>query len=115
MNFFFRSNPNVLKVFLSDIILINCLGLDGQQIIIFGGRNEKGSNFTPEESLYTLNINTFKWEVPKVSGNSPKSRHYHKANVIGKHMVISFGNYYYKYHLITNLIINFNQIIIIKT
>ncbi|CAG8444271.1 11039_t:CDS:2 [Funneliformis caledonium] len=67
------------------------LGLDGQQIIIFGGTN--GNEINSIESLYTLNLNTFEWRIPKVSGgNLPASRYYHRANVIGKYMVISFGS-----------------------
>jgi hypothetical protein len=31
--------------------------------------------------------------VPKISGKNPSSRTFHKANVIGKYMVISFGKY----------------------
>jgi len=46
-----------------------------------------------EDSLYVLNLNNFGWSVPKSSGNIPQPRMYHKANVIGKYMVISFGKY----------------------
>ncbi|CAG8638173.1 8495_t:CDS:2 [Funneliformis caledonium] len=70
------------------------LGLNGQQIIIFGGRNEKLNEFDPSNSLYTLNINSLQWNIPNVSGKIPKSRHNHKANVFRKYMVISFGTNY---------------------
>ena len=47
------------------------------------------------ESLYVLNINNWEWYIPEVSGNPPLVVLYsHKANVIGKFMVITFGKYY---------------------
>ncbi|CAG8730036.1 13465_t:CDS:2, partial [Funneliformis caledonium] len=61
------------------------LGLYGQQIIIFGGY--VGSH----ESLYVLDLLNFEWYIPNISGTIPSSRHWHKANVIGKYMFISFG------------------------
>ncbi|CAI2177042.1 14463_t:CDS:2 [Funneliformis geosporum] len=64
------------------------LGLDGQQVIMFGGWNE--NNISTADSLYTLNLSTFRWQIPNVSGKLPNSRYYHRANVIGKYMVISF-------------------------
>ncbi|CAB4433430.1 unnamed protein product [Rhizophagus irregularis] len=69
------------------------LGLDGQRVILFGGFN---ANITiaPKDSLYVLDTSTFEWYVPKVSGTLLSNRYYHKANVIGKYMVISFGTYY---------------------
>ena len=67
------------------------IGLDRQSVIIFGG--------PPEDPLYVLNSTNFSWFIPKISGQFPKGRNYHKANVIGKYMVISFGN-------ITNIIYN---------
>ncbi|GBB97687.1 hypothetical protein RclHR1_03040004 [Rhizophagus clarus] len=68
------------------------LGLDGQRAIIFGGTATiNDDNLTPEDSLYELNVINFEWRIPKISGNIPKSRMYHKANLIGKYMVISFG------------------------
>ncbi|EXX76649.1 uncharacterized protein OCT59_027799 [Rhizophagus irregularis] len=70
------------------------LGLDGQRIIIYGGIfNNPGYLDT---SLYVLDLNDFNWYVPKISGKIPKPRAYHKANVIGKYMVISFGYEYDK-------------------
>uniref|UniRef100_U9U1M0 Galactose oxidase n=1 Tax=Rhizophagus irregularis (strain DAOM 181602 / DAOM 197198 / MUCL 43194) TaxID=747089 RepID=U9U1M0_RHIID len=70
------------------------LGLDGKQVIIFGGKENTIIN--PKKSLYNLNINTFEWSIPNVSGGISKSRYYHKAHVIGKYMVISFGMGYNK-------------------
>jgi hypothetical protein len=64
--------------------------LDGKQVIIFGGRGNTIIR-NPKESLYNLNINTFEWYIPNISGKLPKSRYQHKAHVIGKYMVISFG------------------------
>jgi len=69
-------------------------GLDGRRIIIFGGFIS--SQFIlpqPRDSLYVLDIINFEWYIPKTSGNEPSSRGGHKANVIGKYMVISFGTY----------------------
>ena len=40
------------------------------------------------------------WAIPNISGRAPQSRINHKANVIGKYMVISFGKYkFYTYYL----------------
>jgi len=61
--------------------------LDGKRIIIFGGY------FTYTEPLYVLDLINFEWYIPKVSGKIPSSRYWHRANVIGKYMVISFGKY----------------------
>ncbi|GES94809.1 hypothetical protein GLOIN_2v1761507 [Rhizophagus clarus] len=65
------------------------LGLDGQRVIIFGGYATK--DLTPEDSLYELNLINFEWRIPKIFGQIPEVRMNHKANVIGKYMVISFG------------------------
>ncbi|RIA89547.1 hypothetical protein C1645_738567 [Glomus cerebriforme] len=74
------------------------LGLDGQQIIIFGGKQSGTTgNIILNDSLYTLNINTFEWNIPNISGEIPRARSYHKANVIGKYMVISYGSGYDQY------------------
>ncbi|RIA96729.1 hypothetical protein C1645_871835 [Glomus cerebriforme] len=62
------------------------LGLDGQKIIIFGGTATDAEN-----SLCILNLTDFEWYIPKISGQIPKGRMYHQANVIGNYMVISFG------------------------
>ena len=76
------------------------IGLDGQNIIIFGGTADVNStSLNPEDSLYVLNLNNFEWRIPKISGQIPKSRMKHKANVIGKYMVISFGKYILKCYL----------------
>ncbi|RIA96736.1 hypothetical protein C1645_814920 [Glomus cerebriforme] len=66
------------------------LGLDGQRVIIFGGYGN-GEIVNSQDSLYVLNINTFEWSIPKISGNITSSRYLHKANLIGNYMVISFG------------------------
>ncbi|PKY49613.1 galactose oxidase [Rhizophagus irregularis] len=65
------------------------LSLDGQRIIIYGGIFINPGYL--DTSLYVLDLNNFNWYVPKISGTIPKPRAYHKANVIGKYMVISFG------------------------
>ena len=64
------------------------IGLDGQSVIIFGGVNIPSS-----DALYVLNLNNFSWSIPNISGPIPNGRYFHKANVIGKYMVISFGKY----------------------
>jgi hypothetical protein len=47
-----------------------------------------------------LNLISFEWYIPKTSGRTPLVRFGHKANVIGKYMVISFGKYIYIFMLI---------------
>ena len=64
------------------------IGLDNQRVIIFGGVGVA----TTEDSLYVLNTSSLEWSIPKVSGKIPSNRHHHAANVVGKYMVISFGN-----------------------
>jgi hypothetical protein len=69
-------------------------GLDGQRIIIFGGTATVTVDpLTPGDSLYVLNLINFEWSIPKISGQIPNSRIFHKANVIGKYMAVSFGKY----------------------
>ncbi|RGB22561.1 hypothetical protein C1646_781433 [Rhizophagus diaphanus] len=70
------------------------LGLDGQRIIIFGGYYDYPGYL--DTTLYVLDLNNFNWYIPKISGKIPKPRAYHKANVIGKYMVVSFGEGYDK-------------------
>ena len=67
--------------------------MDGQRIVIFGGRSDTKISMQPQDSLYVLDLTNFEWSIPKISGNIPSSRYWHKANVIGKYMVISFGKY----------------------
>ena len=43
--------------------------------------------------LCVLDLTSLNWYVPAISGDVPKFRAYHKANLIGKYMVISFGKY----------------------
>jgi hypothetical protein len=67
--------------------------LDGERVIIFGGTFTRDYiDIVPEESLYELNIKNFEWRIPKTSGKFPKTRMFHKANLIGKYKIISFGN-----------------------
>ncbi|RGB41680.1 hypothetical protein C1646_793130 [Rhizophagus diaphanus] len=69
------------------------LALDGQRVIIFGGMNTNTIELIPgEDALYILEIKNFEWYIPKVSGNFP-ARCNHKANIIGKYMVVTFGKY----------------------
>ena len=73
---------------LTTITIFILIGLDGQRVIIFGGYMT-----TRDNALYELNLINFEWYIPKTSGQIPNSRIHHKANVIGKYMVISFGKY----------------------
>ena len=69
-------------------------GLDGQRIIIYGGTATPTSDtLLPTDSIYVLRLNNFEWSIPKTSGQTPTSRMYHTANVIGKFMIIAFGKY----------------------
>ncbi|RIA84166.1 hypothetical protein C1645_742531 [Glomus cerebriforme] len=71
------------------------LGLDSQRVIIFGGTATVDfENLIPEDSLYVLNLISYEWYIPKNSGQIPASRMYHRANVIGNYMVVSFGTGY---------------------
>ena len=63
-------------------------------IIVFGGTTTTtNANIAPSDSLHVLNLNNFEWSTPKISGNIPTPRMYHKANVIGKYMIVTFGKY----------------------
>jgi hypothetical protein len=67
------------------------LGLNEQRVIIYGGRN-----ISTSDSLYELNVDDWLWYIPKVYGTFPAVTPYsHRANVIDKYMVVTFGKYYY--------------------
>ncbi|PKB92670.1 hypothetical protein RhiirA5_443833, partial [Rhizophagus irregularis] len=68
--------------------------LDGQRIIIFGGYFANPGYL--DTTIYVLDLNNYNWYIPKVAGKIPRPRVFHKANVIGKYMVISFGKGYNK-------------------
>ncbi|PKY49670.1 galactose oxidase, partial [Rhizophagus irregularis] len=65
------------------------LGLDGKRVIIFGGYFINPGYL--DTTLYVLDLANYNWYIPKISGKIPKPRALHKANVIGKYMVVSFG------------------------
>ncbi|PKY33034.1 hypothetical protein RhiirB3_493630, partial [Rhizophagus irregularis] len=65
------------------------LGFDGKRIIIFGGYFINTEYL--DTTLYVLDLANYNWYIPKISGKIPKPRAFHKANVIGKYMVVSFG------------------------
>src|SRR5947207_11643764 len=97
---------------------MNLIGLDGQSVIILGGTATPNNDPIPEDSIYVLNITNFEWSIPKISGQIPKSRVFHRADVIGKYMVVSFGKYigilwyyleYYLFNYNLNKILNFNR------
>ncbi|GBB84241.1 hypothetical protein RclHR1_10870002 [Rhizophagus clarus] len=71
------------------------LSLDNQKIIVYGGY---GPNFSqsinPEDSLYVLNTSNFNWYIPKVVGNMPPTRAFHRSLLIENYMVITFGQGY---------------------
>ncbi|GBB86040.1 hypothetical protein RclHR1_01250003 [Rhizophagus clarus] len=79
----------------SGVVLLNrdglsaVLGLDGQRVIIFGGSTNYGVKIV-KDLIYELNLINYDWRIPKTLGKISKCRMYHKANVIGKYMVISF-------------------------
>ena|ERR1044071_916028 len=71
-------------------------GLDGQRIIIFGGKigkPDREDEISSQDSLYALNLTDFGWYVPSITGDRPSSRYHHQANVIRNYMVITFGKY----------------------
>jgi len=41
-----------------------------------------------------LDLNNFNWYIPNIIGKIPSSRAFHKTVLIGKYMVITFGEYY---------------------
>jgi hypothetical protein len=71
--------------------IIFLIGLDGQRVITYGGAFINPGYL--DTALYVLDLTNYNWYVPKISGKIPKPRAFHKANVIGKYMVISFGKY----------------------
>ncbi|CAG8503357.1 8279_t:CDS:2, partial [Funneliformis caledonium] len=52
-----------------------------------------GTEKDPNSGLYVLNLTSYEWSIPNVSGNQPLVRTWHRANVIGKYMVVTFGRY----------------------
>src|SRR5688572_7257372 len=66
-------------------------GLDGQRVIIFGGAEADNIPVPSHDALYVLDWKNMQWFIPNVSGQTPNSRYWHKANVVGTYMVISFG------------------------
>ena len=45
-------------------------------------------------ALYVLDSTNFNWYIPNISGQIPKAtRAWHRANLIGKYMVVTFGKY----------------------
>ncbi|EXX54102.1 hypothetical protein GLOIN_2v1834755 [Rhizophagus irregularis DAOM 181602=DAOM 197198] len=64
-------------------------GLDGKRIIIFGGYFINPGYL--DTTLYVLDLANYNWYIPKISGKIPRPRVFHKADVIGKYMVVSFG------------------------
>jgi hypothetical protein len=58
-------------------------------VIIFGGFGDDAFL----GSLYELDLNNFNWHIPKVIGGTPSNRAFHRAVLVGKYMVISFGKY----------------------
>ena len=68
------------------------IGLDQQRIIIFGGSGDVNNNYIPPgDALYELDLTNYQWRKPPVTGNIPSSRIQHRANLVGRFIVISFG------------------------
>ena len=62
--------------------------------MIFGGTTTAiKTNLAPGDSLYVLNLTNYVWYVPSIFGKIPAPRMFHKADVIEKYMVVSFGKY----------------------
>ena len=63
-------------------------------IIVFGGTTTTTSaNIAPGDSLHVLNLTNLEWSIPKISGNIPTPRTYHRASVVGKYMIVTLGKY----------------------
>ncbi|RGB41049.1 hypothetical protein C1646_796702 [Rhizophagus diaphanus] len=67
------------------------LSLDSQRVIIYGGEFDDDPGYV-DSTLYVLDLTNFNWYIPKITGNIPKPRKFHKANVISRYMVITFGS-----------------------
>ena len=65
------------------------LGPDGKRVVIYGG------SVPNDDALYVLNVETWEWYIPKVSGKPPSVVTYsHRAVLVdNKYMVITFGKY----------------------
>ncbi|GES82222.1 hypothetical protein GLOIN_2v1656403 [Rhizophagus clarus] len=72
------------------------LGLDGRSVIMFGGRGE--TDLPSSDALYVLDTINFNWYIPNVTGNIPRPRFWHKANIMDNYMLVSFGCCYKKSH-----------------
>ena len=67
------------------------IGFDNR-IIIYGGSTINNLLVTPGEALYALNLTNYEWYVPRVNvDGNPFPRKNHRANLVGKYMVVSFG------------------------
>ena len=45
----------------------------------------------PDSLLYVLNVNNWEWYIPNLSGDPPPVvPYYHRSNVIGKYMVVTW-------------------------
>ena len=60
---------------------------------MFGGLENNSTIINPENALYVLDLNNFSWYIPRVPGNLPSSRAFHKTVIIVKYMVVTFGKY----------------------
>ena len=57
---------------------------------MYGGRGVNNVS----DSLYVLDINNWEWGIPKISGTFPTVvTHSHRANIMDKYMIVTFGNY----------------------
>lgn len=61
--------------------------LDGKSLYIFGGYDGKRNH----NDLYVLDVDSFKWTRPEVSGPAPEGRNGHTATLVGRRMFILGG------------------------
>jgi hypothetical protein len=59
-------------------------------MIVFGGCTSSGYK-NSKNDIFVLNLDTFEWSKPKISGNFPTPRHGHSMTVIGESRVALFG------------------------
>ncbi|CAG8722279.1 13005_t:CDS:2, partial [Funneliformis caledonium] len=88
----YKDQENLYNHSMNDVYLYDTVNniWTTKRIIIFGGLTVKENT----DSLYVLNLTNYVWSIPIVTGKAPSNRDGHRANVIGKYMVISFGNGY---------------------
>ncbi|CAG8646865.1 8762_t:CDS:2, partial [Funneliformis caledonium] len=72
-------------------VIINIRSTSMTQLMIIGPLESgfstvlgyTGTETDPNSGLYVLNLTSYEWSIPNVSGNNPLVRSWHQANVIG--------------------------------